>query len=154
MRARHCGDSRGRGSKTEDFLRFLACARDPLRGSCVSKRSRCGAVRICLSLGEPSAEIVRVEALSLWRRALSVQEAEVEGAVFPPKHQSLKEGSPNKSPNFPWLCFGNSAFGVRGSVDALNIAKKGSNQPPISERQFCGVALYIQYCGWTKSCTT
>ena len=53
--------------KTEDFLRFLACARDPLRRSCASKRSRCGAVRICLSLGEPSAEIV---ALSLWRRAI------------------------------------------------------------------------------------
>ena len=29
-RATLCGDSRGRGSKTEDFLRFLA-ARDPLR---------------------------------------------------------------------------------------------------------------------------
>ena len=56
--------------KPEDFLRFLRCARDPLRGSCASKRSRCGAVRICLSLGEPSAEIVCVEALSLWRRAI------------------------------------------------------------------------------------
>ena len=64
-----CGDSRGRGSKTEDFLPFLRRARDPLRRSCASKRSRCGAVRICLSLGEPSAEIVRVEVLSLWRRA-------------------------------------------------------------------------------------
>ena len=69
-RATLCGDSRGRGSKTEDFLRFLRCARDPLRRSCASKRSRCGAVRICLSLGEPSAEIVRVEALPLWRRAI------------------------------------------------------------------------------------
>ena len=69
-RATLCGDSRGRGSKTEDFLRFLQAARDPLqrfawsrfknwgflqaardplRGSCVSKRSRCGAVRICCS---------------------------------------------------------------------------------------------------------
>ena len=38
---------------------------NPLRRSCVSKRARCGAVRILLSLGEPSAEIVRVEALSL-----------------------------------------------------------------------------------------
>ena len=69
-RATLCGDSRGRGSKTEDFLRFLLAAHDPLRRSCASKRSRCGAVRICLSLGEPSAEIVRVEALSLWRRAI------------------------------------------------------------------------------------
>ena len=55
---------------TEDFLRFLQAARDPLRRSCASKRSRCGAVRICLSLGEPSAGIVRVEAVSLWRRAI------------------------------------------------------------------------------------
>ena len=39
---------------------------NPLRRS---KRSRCGAVRILLNLGEPSAEIVRVKALSLWRRA-------------------------------------------------------------------------------------
>ena len=31
----------------------------------MSKRSRCGAARICLSLGEPSAEIVRVEAIFL-----------------------------------------------------------------------------------------
>ena len=30
-RATLCGDSRGRGSKTEDFLRFLRAARDPLR---------------------------------------------------------------------------------------------------------------------------
>ena len=68
-RTTFCGDSRGRGSKTEDFLRFLRSARDPLRRSCASKRSRCGAVRICLSLGEPSAENVRVEALLLRRRA-------------------------------------------------------------------------------------
>ena len=31
----------------------------------MSKRSRCGAVRICLDLGEPSAEILRVEALAV-----------------------------------------------------------------------------------------
>ena len=35
---------------------------NPLRRSCVSKRSRCGAERMCLALGEPSAEILRVEA--------------------------------------------------------------------------------------------
>ena len=69
-RATLCGDSRGQSSKTADFLRFLLAARDPLRRSRASKRSRCGAVRICLSLGEPSAEIVRVEVLSLWRRAI------------------------------------------------------------------------------------
>ena len=40
-----------------------------LRGLCVSERSRCGAVRISKLAGEPSAEIVRVGSLSLWRRA-------------------------------------------------------------------------------------
>ena len=40
---------------------------NPLRGSCVSDRSRCGAVRICLEPDEPAAE---VEALLLWRRAI------------------------------------------------------------------------------------
>ena len=48
-RATLCGDLRGRGQKTEDLSRFLRAAREPLRGSCVSKRSRCGAVRICCS---------------------------------------------------------------------------------------------------------
>ena len=45
-RATLCGDSRGRSSTTVDFLRFLLAARDPLRRSCASKRSRCGAVNI------------------------------------------------------------------------------------------------------------
>ena len=48
---------------------FALRSMNPLRGSRVSKRSRCGAVRICFRLDEPSAGIVRVEALSLWRRA-------------------------------------------------------------------------------------
>ena len=52
-RATLCGDSRGRGSKTEDFLRFLRSARDPLRRSCASKRSRCGAVRIVFVSANP-----------------------------------------------------------------------------------------------------
>ena len=40
-----------------------------VRGSCVSERSRCGAVRISKLADEPSAGIVRIGALSLWRRA-------------------------------------------------------------------------------------
>ena len=48
---------------------FVLSSANPLRRSCVSKRSRCCAVRSCLALGEPPAEILRVEALSLWRRA-------------------------------------------------------------------------------------
>ena len=59
-----------RCKKLEVFCVFDILRMNPLRRSCVSKRSRCGAVRILLSLGEPSAEIVRVEALSLWRRAI------------------------------------------------------------------------------------
>ena len=73
-RATLCGDSRGRGSKTEDFLRFLRSARDPLRfktedflrflrpardplrRSCASKRSRCGAV--FFSLAKRPLEVV------------------------------------------------------------------------------------------------
>ena len=43
-RATLCGDRRGRGAKTQGFLRFLTFPRDPLRRSCVSKRSRCDAV--------------------------------------------------------------------------------------------------------------
>ena len=58
--------------KKSSFLRFWHSRTNPLRRSCVSKHSRCGAVRILLSLGKPSAEIVRVEALSLWRRAIFV----------------------------------------------------------------------------------
>ena len=42
---------------------------NPLRGSCVSERSRCGAVRIFHVADEPSAEIMRVGSLLLWRRA-------------------------------------------------------------------------------------
>ena len=41
-RATLCGDSRGRGSKTGDFLRFLACPRDPLRRFVWSRFKHCG----------------------------------------------------------------------------------------------------------------
>ena len=39
---------------------------NPLQGSCVPKRSRCGAVRIRNVPNEPSARIARVKAPSLW----------------------------------------------------------------------------------------
>ena len=42
---------------------------NPLQVSCMSKGSRCGALRISTSSGKPSAGFVRVEALSLWQRA-------------------------------------------------------------------------------------
>ena len=52
-RATLCGDSRGRGQKTEDFLRFLRCARDPLLFTISAVRAR------------PSAEIRVVEVKKL-----------------------------------------------------------------------------------------
>ena len=64
-----CGDCACRSALTVAPCEFVLTSANPMRRSCVSKRSRCGAVRICPDLGEPSAEIVRVEALSLWRRA-------------------------------------------------------------------------------------
>ena len=64
-----CGDRACRSALAVAPCEFVLSAANPLRRSCVSKRSRCGAARICLDLGEPSAEILRVEALSLWRRA-------------------------------------------------------------------------------------
>ena len=48
---------------------FSTSPANPLRRLCVSDPSRCGAVRIFYVAREPSAEIVRVESLSLWRRA-------------------------------------------------------------------------------------
>ena len=42
---------------------------NPLQGSGVSERSRCGAVRILAMADEPSTRIGRVGALSLWCRA-------------------------------------------------------------------------------------
>ena len=48
---------------------FATSPTNPLRRLRVSNRSRCGAVRICNFADEPFAEIVRVESLSLWRRA-------------------------------------------------------------------------------------
>ena len=64
-----CGDCACRSALTVAPSEFVLTSANPMRRSCVSKRSRCGAVRICPDPGEPSAEIVRVEALSLWRRA-------------------------------------------------------------------------------------
>ena len=51
-------DSRGRGSKTEDFLRFLRCARE--RFAC-SRFKNCGLFTIFGMRARPSAEIRAVE---------------------------------------------------------------------------------------------
>ena len=47
----------------------LSSPMNPLQGSGVSERSRCGAVRILAVADEPSTGIGRVGALSLWCRA-------------------------------------------------------------------------------------
>ena len=64
-RATFCADSRGRGSKTEDFLRFLACARDPLRRFAWSRFKNCGLFTISAVRARPSAEIRVVEVQKL-----------------------------------------------------------------------------------------
>ena len=48
------------------LCKFACWPTNPLRGSCVSDRSRCGDVRICTLADEPSARIVRVGSLSPW----------------------------------------------------------------------------------------
>ena len=70
---------RGRGTLYRDracrsALAVVPCPslpwpRNPLQGSGVSERSRCGAVRILELADEPSTGIGRVGALSLWCRA-------------------------------------------------------------------------------------
>ena len=61
-RATLCGDSRGRGSKTEDFLRFLQAASDPLRRFALKN---CGLCTISAVRARPSAEIRVVEVQKL-----------------------------------------------------------------------------------------
>ena len=77
-RATLCGDSRGRGSKTEDFLRFLIYTISAGRARVVEVQKLrtfydfCGPrATLCGDRARRSAlaVIVRVEALSLWRRA-------------------------------------------------------------------------------------
>ena len=87
---RLCGDSRGRGSKTVDFLRFLLararpsveirvvevqklsflrflrCVRDPLRRFAWSRFKNCGLFTISAGRARPSAEIRVVEVQKLW----------------------------------------------------------------------------------------
>ena len=64
-----CGDRACRSALAAAPCELSTWPTNPLRGSCVSERSRCGAVRICTLADEPSAGIVRVGALSLRRRA-------------------------------------------------------------------------------------
>ena len=63
------GSPRARRMHRSESASTRRISANPLRRLRASKRSRCGAVRVCLELGVPSAEIARVEALSLCCRA-------------------------------------------------------------------------------------
>ena len=60
-RATLCGDRACRVREMQARVRFVRCARNPLRRSCVSSAQNGGESAICPMPAQPSAEIVRVE---------------------------------------------------------------------------------------------
>ena len=68
-RATLCRDRRGRCRKTEGFLRFLPCTRDPLRGWAWSRCENSRVFAISAVPARPSGWIMNVGSLSLWPRA-------------------------------------------------------------------------------------
>ena len=60
-RATLCGDRACRVRDMQARVRFVPCARNPLRRSCGSSARHAGESAICPMRAEPSAEIVRVE---------------------------------------------------------------------------------------------
>ena len=60
-RATLCGDRACRVREMQARVRFVRCARNPLRRSCVSSERNAGKSAICEITAQPSAEIVRVE---------------------------------------------------------------------------------------------
>ena len=60
-----CGDRACRSAPAVRFCAFRCAPALPLRGSCVSERSRCAFLRISMCARAPSAGIVRVGALPL-----------------------------------------------------------------------------------------
>ena len=60
-RATLCGDRACRVREMQARARFVPCARDPLRRSCVSSARNAGESAIRPVRARPSAEIVRVE---------------------------------------------------------------------------------------------
>ena len=69
-RATLCGDRACRVREMQARARFVPCARNPLRRSCVSSARNAGKSAICPVPAQPSAEIVRVERAKC-RRALA-----------------------------------------------------------------------------------
>ena len=60
-RATLCGDRACGVHEMQARVRFVRCARNPLRRSCVSSARNAGESAICPVCAQPSAEIVRVE---------------------------------------------------------------------------------------------
>ena len=60
-RAALCGDRACRVREMQVRVRFVPCARNPLRRSCVSSARNAGKSAICPMCAQPSAETVRVE---------------------------------------------------------------------------------------------
>ena len=56
-----CGDRACRVREMQARVRFVTCARNPLRRSCVSIARNAGESAICHMRAQPSAEIVRVD---------------------------------------------------------------------------------------------
>ena len=69
-RATLCGDRACRVREMQARARFVPCARNPLRRSCVSSARNAGESAICPVPAQPSAEIARVERAKC-RRALA-----------------------------------------------------------------------------------
>ena len=61
VRATLCGDRACRVREMQATARFVPCARNPLRRSCVSSAQNAGESAICPAPAPPSAQIVRVE---------------------------------------------------------------------------------------------
>ena len=61
VRATLCGDRACRVCEMQARVRFVRCARNPLRRSCLSSARNAGKSAICPVCAQPSAEIVRVE---------------------------------------------------------------------------------------------
>ena len=66
-RATLCGDRACRVREMQARVRFVPCARNPLRRSCVSSARNAGESAMCRLRAQPSAEIVRVEWAKCWR---------------------------------------------------------------------------------------
>ena len=61
VRATLCGDRACRVREMQARVRFVRCARNPLRRSCVSSARNAGESAICPVRAQPSAQIARVE---------------------------------------------------------------------------------------------